>query len=233
VKYKKTLSITLICVILGIAVAWQYKSVYNNKKTASVQNMTLEDLKDKLIIEKKNNEELRTRNEALNEELREYEAAKGNIDLYENNLKMEVEKASIIAGLTTVKGSGIVITIKDTEFGWLRSRHILKIVNALKATEATAVAVNGERMIAMTEISELGNYIIINGMPLSADKTFVIKAIVEAQKQDDSIKMLGSIFTKLEKDDYLDLDVEKVDSVTIPKIEKNRSTFDFDYLTKE
>lgn len=52
-KHTKTISITLICIILGVAIAWQYKSIYNNNKTASVQSVTLEDLKDKLIIEKK------------------------------------------------------------------------------------------------------------------------------------------------------------------------------------
>lgn len=219
---------------MGIAVAWQYKSVYNNKKTATVQNMTLEDLKDKLIIEKKNNEELRNINYELNEDIKGFEAAKGNIELSEKNLRMEVEKANIIAGLTNVKGAGIVITlsIKNTDIGWIGFRDILEIVNALRAAEANAVAVNDERVIAMTEISEIGSFIIINGVSMNSDKPFVIKAIVEEQKRDDSIKMLGSILTKLEEDFYISVDVKKVDSVTIPKIEKNRSSFDFDYIRK-
>lgn len=231
-KYKTTISITVICLIIGLAVAWQYKSVYNNKKTARVQKVTLEDLKDKLIIEKKNNEELRNRNDTLNRELREFEAAKGNIDLYEKNLRMEVEKANIIAGLTDVRGPGILISISvsDTDLGWISFRDILEVVNALRAAEANAVAVNNERVIAMTEISEIGNYVIINGLPMSSDKPFVIKAIVESQKQDDSIKMLGSVLTKLEKGGLLSVEVEKVDSVTIPKIEKNRASFNFDYI---
>ncbi|NLL06269.1 MAG: DUF881 domain-containing protein [Clostridiaceae bacterium] len=231
-KYRNTIAITVICLIIGLAVAWQYKSVYNNKKTANVQNVTLEDLKDKLILEKKNNEELRSRNDTLNRELKEFEDAKGNIDLYEKNLRIEVEKANIIAGLTDVQGSGIIISISvnDTDFGWISSRDILEVINALRVAEANAIAVNNERIIAMTEISEVGNYLIINGVPMSSDKTFLIKAIVEPQKLDDSIKMLGSVFAKLEKDDMLSVEAEKVDSITIPKIEKNRPSFYFDYI---
>ncbi|AEV68078.1 DUF881 domain-containing protein [Acetivibrio clariflavus] len=233
-KFINTVSLTLICMIMGITVAWQYKSVYNNKKTASVQSMTLEDLKDKLIIEKKNNEELKSRRDALDKEIREFEAAKGNIDLYKKNIGMEMEKARIIAGLTDVKGSGINITIsvKNTNLAWISFKDLLSIVNVLKAAEANAIAINGERITAMTEISEIGNYIIINGVPMSSDKPFVIKAIFENQKIDYSVKMLGSIFDKMEKDGYINVEVEKLDSITIPKIEKNRSSINFDLLKR-
>ena len=231
-KFKNTISLTLICLIMGITVAWQYKSVYNNKKTASVQSMTLEDLKDKLIIEKKNNDELRSRKDALDKEIREFESAKGDIDLYKKNLGTEMEKASIIAGLTDVKGPGINITIsvKDTNFAWIGLKDLLTIVNGLRAAEANAISINDERIIAMTEISEIGNYIIINGVPMGSDKPFVIKAIFEEPKIDYSIKMLGSVFTKMEEDGYISVEVEKLDSIIIPKIEKNRPSFNFDLI---
>lgn len=220
---------------MGLAVSWQYKSVFNNRKTASVQNMTLEDLKDKLLIEKKNNDELRSRNAALNKELREFESAKGNIDLYQKNIRIELEKASIISGLTDVKGAGIIITIsvKDTDFAWIGLKNILSILNGLRAAEANAIAINGERIIAMTEISEIGNYIIINGVPMNADKPFVIKAIFEEEKIEDSIKMLGNIFARLEKSGYIGVEVEKDDNIIIRKIEKNRPSFNFDYIKND
>lgn len=234
-KFINTVSLTLICMIMGITVAWQYKSVYNNKKTATVQSMTLEDLKDKLIIEKKNNDELKSRRDALDKEIREFEAAKGNIDLHKKNIGKEMEKARIIAGLTDVKGSGINITIsvKNTNLAWISSKDLLSIVNVLKAAEANAISINGERLTAMTEISEIGNYIIINGVPMSSDKPFVIKAIFEKQKIDYSVKMLGSIFDKMEEDGYIGVEVEKIDNITIPKIEKNRPSINFDLIKKE
>lgn len=231
-KYKKTFALTIICLLMGLAVAWQYKSVYNNKKTVAVQNMTLEELKDKLIIQTKNNEELRERNNYFNNEIIGFEEAKGNKDLQEKNLRKEIEKANIIAGLTDVKGAGIIITISinDTDLGWVSVNDILEVINGLRAAEANAVCVNEERVIAMTEISEIGNYIMINGLPMDADKPFVIKAIFEKQKRDDSIKMLGSILTKLEKGGFLNVKVEKDDDIIIPKIEKNRSSFGFHYI---
>jgi uncharacterized protein YlxW (UPF0749 family) len=231
-KHSKTLSLTLICMLLGVAIAWQYKSVYNNNKTVSVQSATLEDLKDKLLIEKKNNDELRARNDELNVELSKFESAQGNIELYEKNLKAEVEKANIVAGLTSVKGNGVIITIKNTDFGIVQSSQILKLVNALKAAEAKAISVNKERIIAMTEISDAGNVIIINGMPMSVDEPFVIKAIFEPLKLDNAVKMIGYILDDF-RNNYLDLTIEKDKSVIIPKVEENRPNLANDLLKTE
>lgn len=218
--------------LLGVAIAWQYKSVYNNNKTVSVQSATLEDLKDKLLIEKKNNDELRARNDELNVELSKFESAQGNIELYEKNLKAEVEKANIVAGLTSVKGNGVIITIKNTDFGIVQSSQILKLVNALKAAEAKAISVNKERIIAMTEISDAGNVIIINGMPMSVDEPFVIKAIFEPLKLDNAVKMIGYILDDF-RNNYLDLTIEKDKSVIIPKVEENRPNLANDLLKTE
>ncbi len=218
---------------MGVSVAWQYKSVYNNKKTASIQTFTLEDLKDKLILEKKSNEELSVRYKELEKELSGFEAAKGNIDLYKKNLNEEIEKARIVAGLITVKGSGIIINISDADFGMvLQSQHLLQIVNTLKATEARAIAVNEERLIPMTEISDIGNVIIVNGMPLNTSEPIKIKAIIEKQKQDNAIKTLGYIMSEF-REKNIEVNAEKADNITIPKIKTNRPSLDNDLLITE
>jgi len=233
VKFNLNISITIICLIMGVSVAWQYKSVYNNKKTASIQTVTLEDLKDKLILEKKSNEELRTRYEELEKELNGFEAAKGNIDLYKKNLNAEIEKARIIAGFSTVKGSGIVITIKDTDFGMaLQSQHLLQIVNTLKATEARAIAVNDERIIPMTEISDVGNVIIVNGMPIDINEPVKIKVIMESQKRDNAIKTLGYIISEL-REKNIEVSPEKVEGITIPGVKNSRPSLNNDLLITE
>lgn len=218
---------------MGISVAWQYKSVYNNKKTTSIQTVTLEDLKDKLILEKKSNEDLMGRYQELEKELSGFEAAKGNIDLYKKNLNEEIEKARIIAGFTDVKGSGIVITLNDTDFGmYLQSIHLLEVVNTLKAMEARAIAVNNERVIPMTEISDVGNVIIVNGMPLSINEPIKIKAIIEEHKKDSAVKTLGHVMSKL-RSKNIEVSAEKVDNIMIPKIKDNRPSLYNDLLTTE
>lgn len=218
---------------MGVSVAWQYKSVYNNRKTASIQTLTLEDLKDKLILEKKSNEELRARYDELEDEIKGFEAAKGNIELYKKNLTEEIEKARTIAGLTTVQGPGIILSITDSDFGMgIRSQDLLQLVNIIKATEARAIAVNEERIIHMTDISDVGNIIIVNGMPLNTNEPIKIKAIIEKQKQDNTIKTLGYLISKLRKQN-IEVNVEKVDSIIIPKINSNRAALDTNRLETE
>ncbi len=61
----------------------------------------------------------------------------------------------MFAGTTKVTGSGIYISIvvKSEDGGPATlQRHLLTIVNELKACTAQAISVNGERITAMTEI---------------------------------------------------------------------------------
>jgi len=85
--YKKNFAITMVCLILGLTIAWQYKSIYNNSTLETTQSKRLEDIKDELINEKNNNEKLRKRNEALLKEIKELEDSHGDTSTFENNLK--------------------------------------------------------------------------------------------------------------------------------------------------
>ena len=49
-KYSKIAALTIICLLLGAMLAWQYKSINNNDKKTSYDNLRVEELKDELII---------------------------------------------------------------------------------------------------------------------------------------------------------------------------------------
>ena len=222
------ISIAVICMLLGMIVVWQLKSTYKNSKIDKITATRIESLKDELIAAKNLNEGLRNRNEELVIQLRNYENDKGNYTAYEENLKKELERARMIAGLVDVQGKGIIIKLSNTESGIVEQDDILKLLNELKASDAQALSVNGERIIATSEVREAGGYIIINGQQFLSP--FEIKAIAPQEKVENALSMVGGILEQLRDLYKLKVEVQKVDNVVIPKIRDDGSAFSIDML---
>lgn len=229
-KFARNLSITVICVILGVMVAWQYKSIDNNKKYETNQNNRLDKLIDDLSTERKANENLRNRNKELEKQVSEWVNAKGNIDKIEASIKEELERAKILSGLIGVKGKGVIITLDDgDEYSKVSERDLLYLINELRASEAQAISVNEERIIAMSEIKQTGDYIVINGRQLK--HPFTVKAIAEPDKLENALKMLGGILETFEDYYGLKVSMEKKDSIIIPKVRDDGSVIKHNLLS--
>lgn len=212
----KNFSITLVCIILGIIIAWQYKSIIANNKLKSTQNVRVDSLKDDIIMEKKKNEDMRKSIDDLQTQKKEYEATMGNKGLIEDNLKKDLEIARIIAGLTDVKGKGVLITLDDSKECEVQDSDILTLLNELKASEAQAISVNNERIIAASEVRKAGSYVVVNGKQLT--RPYVIRAIADPSKLDNALRILGGVAENWEVI-KLKYSIEKKDEIYIPKVD--------------
>ncbi len=121
--------------------------------------------------------ELRAQIEGLEARLRdEQERAEGS-EAALAGLNERLREAELAAGLTPVVGPGLVAEIADSKRpvppGEDAARYLVLVddlrdlVNALWASGAEAVAVNGERLTARTSISGAGASILINVAPYS------------------------------------------------------------------
>ncbi len=216
-KFWRNVVLMLVCTILGVMLAWQYKSISYNTQTASFENKRIEDIKDELLFEKKANEELRQRNEKLEKDIGQYQQIRGNINEETQLMEERLKETRIFAGLEDVKGKGVIITIENNGYaGVVQDMDILKVLNELRASDAQALSVNGERIVSMSEIREAGNYIMINNEQTTAP--YVIKAIADPEKVDKALNILGGIIEDLELY-QLKVKVEKSDEIVIPKID--------------
>lgn len=68
-KLFKTMALTLVCLLLGVAIAWQYNSVNENLVLAQYEKKNLSQLVEELLVERTNNESLRARIEELQQEV--------------------------------------------------------------------------------------------------------------------------------------------------------------------
>jgi uncharacterized protein YlxW (UPF0749 family) len=226
-KLHTNIAIMVVCIVLGVILAWQYKSIDYNVKAASLQNKRVEDLKDELIRSKKENDDLSKRNGELEKRNREFEDARGKISKTTELLNEELERARTIAGLTEVKGKGVIITINHNDYSYVDDINILDVLNELRASDAQAISVNGERIVATSEVRVAGRYIMINGKQMLAP--FEIKAIADPEKVEHTLKMIGGVVEKLEAY-QLQVEVKTSESLTIPKVRDDGSVLKTDML---
>ncbi len=213
-RVSRNISIALICVILGLALSWQFQSIKSNAKVMNLESQKKDDLVVKILNEQKNNENLRAKLSELQTQLDKFENARGNSD---ENLKLltdEIQKLKTVAGLTDVKGRGVIVTFAKEDALNVEDDDLLFVLNELRATDAQALAINDQRIIDTSEVRVAGGYIMVNGRHVMPP--YVIKAIVDPDNAVNALNMIGGALEKIRV--FIDVGVEKSDSVEIPKI---------------
>ena len=204
-KIARNIALTIVCVLLGIMLALQYKSVNHNEALASYENKRMDELKTELIKLQEQKSTLQERLEELEKENQTYERVKAGDSAAAKQIQDNLNKASIFAGLVDVKGKGIIVTLNNNGFIPVADYDILNVVNELRAAGAQAISVNDERIVAMTEIREAGEYIMVNGKRFTAP--FTIKAIADPDSIERSLVMIGGVVEGL-KEDMLEVSVK-------------------------
>ena len=227
-KIARNLAMMTICMLLGIMLALQYKSVDYNQSMASLENKRLEELKEDVIKLQNQKNELQERYLKLEEENQTFARVKAGDSEAVQQLKNNLLKARIFAGLETVRGAGIIVTLDNNEFIHVADYDIMNVVNELRASGAQAISVNDERIVAMTEIREAGQYIVINGKQFRAP--FVIKAIADPDNLERALSMIDGVVDNLE-DDGLNVSIKKSDELIIYKFVDDGTSIRTDLLT--
>lgn len=227
-KIARNIAMMLVCLLLGVMLALQYKSVNYNQSLASFENMRLEELKNELITLQNQKSSLQERLMELEEENQTYAKVKAGDSEAAQQIQNNLRKARIFAGLETVKGAGIIVTLDNYASIDVKDYDILNIVNELRATGAQAISVNDERIVAMTEIREAGQYIMINGKQFKAP--FTIKAIADPDDLDRSLTLIGGVVEGLEED-LLSVSIKKSDEIIINQFVDDGTSIKTDLLT--
>lgn len=227
-KLFKTLTLSFVCVILGVIVAWQFRSVKLNQVLVQYEKKAVSELVDDLFAEKSNNEALNATINDLKAQLEEYRSDETNDRDFVEDLKSQVLHARIMAGLETVKGSGLVITLESGGMIRVKATHIQELLNELKASDVQAMCVNDERIVATSEVREAGDFVMINGRQLVPPYT--IKAIGDPDQMEKSLRLMGGILAKYEIYEFV-FSVTKDDNVVIPAVREDGTVIRIDKLT--
>lgn len=170
-KTERSIILFVIFIILGAAIALQVRSTLIAKKQDASNILDADRLMTQLVTEQKAVDELKT---AIDENL---SLRDGYIKAYiERNMDYETadlwKEMKLKSCFTDVKGPGITIKLddaaarqEDTPLNWLiiHDQDIKIILNELKKAGAEAIAINGERVVSMSEQVCAGPTIMING----------------------------------------------------------------------
>jgi len=216
-KVKGRLEITIICMIIGIMIVMQMKSIRDIGGLVTTQRA------DQMLIElnqlEKENEELQQKNTELEADISTFENKASDNNTFVEKILSNVDAAKDVAGYTDVEGPGIVITLdyKDTD-GFdpfqVNSELLLILVSELNAAGAEAISINDERIVNSSAIRLAGSHISINGKKNTYP--YVFKVIGDIKTLKSAINIRQGILDVLEGN-YIDVNVKEAEKVSINK----------------
>lgn len=230
---KKTGGLVLIgilALVIGLIISVQISTIQGSVQGGLVPSVKLKDYEQEL-------QKLRAQNESQTQQLIEtedrLEGLMNEKSAEDESLKQiysEMEKYKLAAGVVEVKGPGIVITLEDPEpvdqysetYSTLMYNYelLLSLVNRLKDAGSEAISINGERIVASTEISLAGDNVNINTRPTAPP--YIIKAIGDPDTLEGTITIRYGIIEQMKGEPYnIRVDIARRDDVVIPRYSKN------------
>jgi len=151
-----------------------------------------------------------------------------------DSLKTQVNQARILAGTVAVAGPGVEVSLNDSNQAVrpgenpnlyvLHDEDVLKVINELKAAGAEALSINGQRMLATSEIRCIGPTILTN-QNHRLTPPFVIDAVGNPDTMVNALQMRGGVVEQLSFWG-IQIDIKKLAEVKIPAY---AGSISFDY----
>lgn len=222
-KFVDQLVIGVICVILGVFIAIQFKTVQLNYLDGLLPNQRSAQLVSELKNLRSQKSNLVTEVEALQTELNAITSSASNESAVIKNLQEQVSRFKMLAGYTDLVGQGIIFTVDNppSDFNGLYEvnivdeyQQLLSVINELNAAGAEAISINDQRLLSMTEVRAAGGYLSINTQQYKPP--FTIKAIGNKNVLEAALIQRFGVVPALQ-DRGFQVDVKGYDAVVIPK----------------
>ena len=170
--------------------------------------------------------QVRAEQRAVREDILELSAGLGDADV--DAATAEVMKLSPAAGLTPVRGEGLVVVLTDTprdsdvpegidpNLLVVHQQDIQGFVNALWAGGATAISLQDQRLTTTTGIKCVGNSVVLHGVPYAPP--YRIVAVGDVASLQSALDASEAVTRYREYVEYADLGlrVESSPRLTVP-----------------
>jgi len=218
-KMRMYFSIMLVAAVLGFMLSLQFRTVNHASTGLSIDRAQELTVELKRINQEK--EDLAKEVKDLNFKLNQIKQGQ---DEGVAALQSELNKVRMNAGLITVSGPGIELVLdKPTastedsqippELMIIQDEYLLSALNELWGAGAEAISINGQRIIATTEIRQAGSFININLTRVVPP--YQILAIGNPQGLMDTLQITGGL-QEYWRDLGIEVAIEKHDALTLP-----------------
>lgn len=220
---KKAVSLAGIVLILTFMLTWQLRSVRASGSVSSTALARAEQLQSQLTAEQKKNEELYNQLLTYKDQLAEFSKQAEESGGYAAVLSQQLSNLQMISGWAAVTGPGVTVVLSDADKNRsaslndnnyiIHDEDLLKVVNELRDAGAEAIAINGERLIATSEIRCTGSTVSVNNNRYAAPYT--VTAIGNAKELEDALRLRGGVVDSLAIWS-ISCEITQQDSLTIP-----------------
>ena len=193
------LAVVAAFVLLGFLLGVQLKSVRLHSAVDATSASRLETLQELYNDLSNERDGLADQLATAQKELEDYRQAAASGEGSEA-LRQEVDYLSMVAGLTDVEGPGVMVVLQDStaenttgdEADYLiHDSDLLSVINELRDAGAQALSLNGQRILATSEIRCAGSVVLINGQRVTAP--CVIYAIGDPTTLHNALTMRGGV----------------------------------------
>jgi len=205
------------CAFLGFLMISQYKSLIKTPEEKFVEGKTSDELALDYMSLYNKNIALADRNRALTENASKLEAASRNDKDLTSVLTEEDQDALRRAGLMEASGSGISVVIHPDKDVPITSNMLIQFINEVKAADASAISINNQRVVAMTEVRDTVLGFSVNGVTFYYDNPITIVALGNGVDMYGALQMIGGVLDKWTQD-HIDVHVDIVDNLTVPAL---------------
>lgn len=207
------ISVVFVCMVLGFMLATQFRIAMNQR--ASLPYQRQEELAARLL-------ETEKARDALQKRLAELEntAAQAAPTAMEQKAMQELRLRS---GQIPLEGPGVIVTIDDSKTASkagdnqnlyiIHDDDLLKVINELRAAGAEAISINGQRLVATSEIRCAGPTLSVNNV--RSAPPYEIHAIGDIATLENALRMRGGVADTLQVWG-IQIDIKTAENVTVP-----------------
>lgn len=210
-------AVALVMLVLGLMLALQYR--VQQRAATDLAHRRTEELVE--LLQRAETERRRLEEEVAQLRGTVSQLTQGQAAL--SALQEELAKAQMLAGLTPVKGPGVTVTMDDSKRPiqkgqdinafLLHDEDVLRVVNELFAAGAEAMSLNGQRVIATTEVRCAGPTISVNRVMTAPP--IIIQAIGDPDVLERALRMRGGVVESLSFWG-IEVTVRKETEITVP-----------------
>lgn len=220
-----TVVVFIVCIVLVSVMLMQFRTIEQTDLT-EIENMREEELRTTLSEWKTKYEEIDAQLSDVNKKIEEYKKTIEDNEAGVELIDKELKESNIQVGKTDVYGEGVIITLSDGERTVI-SEHLIDLVNELRYAGAEAISINENRVLATTDIIDMGeySYIMVNLQRIQGP--YVVKAIGNKEQLSSMLNLKGSGFIDKANAEGINASLKMDNKVEIPKY---NGEFEINYM---
>lgn len=217
---KATLALSIvsgaIALVLIASMFVQFRTV-NESKELNIEGLRDDELRTQIASYKSKYEETMEQYNANQNTINEYETAINENKETTELLDEEINQAKSLLGLTDVKGSGVIVTLTDTEDALYTyiADDLIMLLNELKYAGAEAISINDNRIINLADIVTLNDGLIILYGDVRLTSPYVVKAIGDPTYLMSTLSIKNSGYIDQMKANGMAIDVKQDNNIEI------------------